>query len=161
MTVDIVQKAHPAARGPMSTRVIENIVSEVEMFEMIYVTKEDMKSVKFSLMQVFLPPKNTSPCPSVVFPKPSSKMAYSHFFPNGCLSLLVLSKNLFHCNSVSHFHVAETSRNTKCKPTDNRHWLFLLNHNVSVDPGRPCLSAFTTISSQTTTHEACCPGLKF
>ena len=27
----------------MSTRVIENIVSEVEMFEMIYVTKDDMK----------------------------------------------------------------------------------------------------------------------
>ena len=50
MSVDIVQKAHPVARGPMSTRVIENIVSEVEMFEMIYVTKEDMKSFKFSLM---------------------------------------------------------------------------------------------------------------
>ena len=50
MSVDIVQKAHPAASGPMSTRVIENIVSEVEMLEMIYVTKEDLKSVKFSLM---------------------------------------------------------------------------------------------------------------
>ena len=36
----VVQKAHPAAKGPMSTRVIENIVSEVEMFEMIYVTKK-------------------------------------------------------------------------------------------------------------------------
>ena len=50
ISIDIVQKAHPAARGLMSTRVIENIVSKVEMFEMIYVTKEDMKSVKFSLM---------------------------------------------------------------------------------------------------------------
>ena len=50
MSVDIVQKAHPAAKGPMSTRVIENIVSEMEMFEIIYVTKEDLKSVKFSLM---------------------------------------------------------------------------------------------------------------
>ena len=50
MSVDIVQKAHPAAKGPMSTRVIENIVGEVEMFEMIYVTKEDLKSVNFSLM---------------------------------------------------------------------------------------------------------------
>ena len=50
MSVDIVQKAHPAASGPMSTRVIENIVSEVEMLEMIYVTKADLKSVKFSLM---------------------------------------------------------------------------------------------------------------
>ena len=50
MSVDIVQKAHPGAKGPISTRLIENIVSEVEMFEMIYVTKEDMKSVKFSLM---------------------------------------------------------------------------------------------------------------
>ena len=50
MSVDIVQKAHPAAKGPMSTRVIENIVSEMEMFEMIYVAKEDLKSVKFSLM---------------------------------------------------------------------------------------------------------------
>ena len=28
----------------MSTRVTENIVCEVEMFEIIYVTKEDMKS---------------------------------------------------------------------------------------------------------------------
>ena len=71
ISVDIAQKAHPAARGPMSTRAIENIVSEVEMFEMIYVTKEDMKSVKFSLMYVFLHPKNTFPCPGVVFPKPS------------------------------------------------------------------------------------------
>ena len=50
MSVDIVQKAYPAARGPMSTMVIEDIVSEVEMLEMIYVTKEDMKCVKFSLM---------------------------------------------------------------------------------------------------------------
>ena len=50
ISVDIVQKAHPAARGPMSTRVIENIVSEMEMFEMIYLTKEDMKSVEFSLL---------------------------------------------------------------------------------------------------------------
>ena len=50
MSVDIVQKAHPAAKGPMSTRVIESIVSEMKMFEMIYVTKEDLKSVKFSLM---------------------------------------------------------------------------------------------------------------
>ena len=50
ISVDIVQKAHPAVRGPMSTRVIENIVSKMEMFEMIYVTKEDMKSVKFSLL---------------------------------------------------------------------------------------------------------------
>ena len=47
ISVDIVQKAHPAARGPMSTRAIENIGSEMEMFEMIYVTKEGMKSVKF------------------------------------------------------------------------------------------------------------------
>ena len=45
ISVDIVQKSHPAANGPMSTRVIENIVSEVEMFEMVYVTKEDLKSV--------------------------------------------------------------------------------------------------------------------
>ena len=37
--------------------------NEVEMFEMIYVTKEDFKSVQFSLMYVFLPPKNTFPCP--------------------------------------------------------------------------------------------------
>ena len=43
MSIDIVQKAHPAVRWPMSTRVIENIVSEVEMFEMIYVTKENFK----------------------------------------------------------------------------------------------------------------------
>ena len=50
MSVDILQKAHPAAKGAMSTRVIENIVSEMEMFEMIYVTKEDLKSVIFSLM---------------------------------------------------------------------------------------------------------------
>ena len=50
MSVDIVQNAHPAANGPMSTRVIENIVSEVEMFKMIYVAKEDLKSVKFSVM---------------------------------------------------------------------------------------------------------------
>ena len=54
MSFDIVQKAHPAAKGPMSTRVIEKIVSEVEMFEMIYVTKEDLKSVKFSLMYFYL-----------------------------------------------------------------------------------------------------------
>ena len=50
MSVGIVQKANPAAKGPMSTRVIKNIVSEVEIFQVIYVTKEDMKSVKFSLM---------------------------------------------------------------------------------------------------------------
>ena len=50
MSVGIVQKAHPAAKGPMSTRVIENTVSEVEKFQMIYVTKEGMKSVKFSLI---------------------------------------------------------------------------------------------------------------
>ena len=43
MSVDIVQTAHPAAKGPMSTRVIENIVSEVEMFEIIYVTKDFKK----------------------------------------------------------------------------------------------------------------------
>ena len=35
MSTDLVQKAYPEAKGPMSTRVIENIVSEVEMFEMI------------------------------------------------------------------------------------------------------------------------------
>ena len=35
-----MQKAHPAAKGPMSTTVIENIVSEVEMFEMIYAKKK-------------------------------------------------------------------------------------------------------------------------
>ena len=45
-----MQKALAAAKGLLSTRVIENIVSEVEMFEIIYVTKEDLKSVKFSLM---------------------------------------------------------------------------------------------------------------
>ena len=157
ISVDIVQKAHPAARGPMSTRVIENIVSKVEMFEMIYVTKEDMKSVKFSLIYFYL--RKILFCVPVWYLR--SPLENSHFFLNSCLSLLVLSKNMFHYNSVSHFHVAETSRNTKCKPTDNRHSLFLLNHNVSVDPGRPCLSAFTTISSQTTTHEACFPGLKF
>ena len=50
MSVGIVQKAHPAAKGPMSTRVIKNIVSEVGIFQVIYETKEDMKSVKFSLM---------------------------------------------------------------------------------------------------------------
>ena len=50
MSVDIVQKAPPGTKGSMSTRVIENIVSEMEMFEMIYVTREDLKSVKFSLM---------------------------------------------------------------------------------------------------------------
>ena len=50
MSVGIVQKAHPAAKGPMSIRVIKNIVSEVEVFQVIYVTKEDMQSVKFSLM---------------------------------------------------------------------------------------------------------------
>ena len=33
----------------MPTRVIENIVSEVEMLEMIDATKEDMKIVKISL----------------------------------------------------------------------------------------------------------------
>ena len=38
MSIDIVQKAHPAANWPMSTRVIEKIVSE------------DLKSVKFCLM---------------------------------------------------------------------------------------------------------------
>ena len=88
-------------------------------------------------------------------------MAYSQFFPNSCMSFHFLSTGLFHCKSVSHFHVAETSLNTKCMPTDNRYWLFLLNHNVPSDPGKPCLSAFTIISSQTTTNEACFPGLQF
>ena len=37
MSTDILQKAHPAAKGPVSTRVIESIVSKVEMFQMIYV----------------------------------------------------------------------------------------------------------------------------
>ena len=50
MSVDIVQKAHPAAKGPMSTRVTKNIASEMEMLEMINVTKEDFKRVRFSLM---------------------------------------------------------------------------------------------------------------
>ena len=50
MSVAIVQKANPAAKGSMSTMLIENIVSGVEMFEMIYATKEDFRTVKFSLM---------------------------------------------------------------------------------------------------------------
>ena len=44
MSVDIVQKAHPVAKRSMSTRVIEHIGSEMEMFEMIYVTQEDLKT---------------------------------------------------------------------------------------------------------------------
>ena len=50
MSADIVQKAHPAAKRPMSSRVTENIVSEVEMVELIYATKEDSKSIKLSVM---------------------------------------------------------------------------------------------------------------
>ena len=43
MCVDIVQKAHPTVKGPMSTRVIENTVGEVEMFEIICVKKKTLK----------------------------------------------------------------------------------------------------------------------
>ena len=43
MSVDIVQKAHPTVKGPMSTRVIENIFGEVGMFEMICVKKKTLK----------------------------------------------------------------------------------------------------------------------
>ena len=43
MSADIVQKAHPAAKGPMSTRVVENIFREVGMVELIYPTKEGLK----------------------------------------------------------------------------------------------------------------------
>ena len=43
MSADIVQKAHPAAKGPKSTRVTEKIVSEAEMVELIYATKERLK----------------------------------------------------------------------------------------------------------------------
>ena len=46
MSVGTVRKAHPTVKWPMSTRVGENIASEVEMFEMIDLTKEDIKSVK-------------------------------------------------------------------------------------------------------------------
>ena len=78
MSADMVQKAHPATKGPMSFRVTENIVSEVEMVELIYAAKDDLKSVKLSLMyfyllkyfrQFFL--RAQFPCPSVVFPKSS------------------------------------------------------------------------------------------
>ena len=65
MSVDKVQTAHPAVKGPLSTRVTENIVTEVEMLEMIYVTKEDLKSVNSSLLYVFLSPKDTFLCPGV------------------------------------------------------------------------------------------------
>ena len=43
MSADIVQKAHPAAKGPKYTRVTENIASEVEIVELIYATKERLK----------------------------------------------------------------------------------------------------------------------
>ena len=50
MSADIVQKAHPPAKGPMSSRVTENILSEVEMKELIHPPIEDLKSVKLSVM---------------------------------------------------------------------------------------------------------------
>ena len=50
LSAGIVQKAHLAAKGPMPFRVTENIVSEVEIVELIYATKEDLKSVKLCVM---------------------------------------------------------------------------------------------------------------
>ena len=43
MSADIVQKAHPATKGPTSSRISESNVSEMEMVELIYATKEDLK----------------------------------------------------------------------------------------------------------------------
>ena len=46
MSAGIVQTTHPAAKGPISSRVTEN----VEIVELIYSTKEDLESVKLSLV---------------------------------------------------------------------------------------------------------------
>ena len=117
MRADIVQKVHPTAKGPISSRVTENIFGEVEMVELIHEKKENLESVKPSLMQVFLPPKNTLSnfhAPAL-YSEVLLKMAYSQLFPNSCLSLLFLLKDLSHCNSVSHFYVTEICKNTKFK----------------------------------------------
>ena len=129
---------------------------------MIYVTKEDLKRVGFSLMYVFLPPKNTLDnfrAPVLYFRSPLEKWhtaisfqivaCHCSFYRR--TRLIVIQYPII--MSLKH----PGTQNVSPMTTD----IFLLNHNVSIDPGRPFLSAFTTISSHTTTHETCLPGLKF